>query len=83
MKEFSPIITIHGNKELYIENFKKIGITFNSSNLIDNELRNELVKIMTDESIVNIKGNNLYVEYMNDSDIKIIGNLSEVKLSEV
>ena len=24
MKEFSPIITIHGNKELYIENFKKI-----------------------------------------------------------
>ena len=56
----------------YIENFKKIY-----------ELRNELVKIMTDESIVNIKGNNLYVEYMNDSDIKIIGNLSEVKLSEV
>ena len=55
-----------------IENFKKIY-----------ELRNELVKIMTDESIVNIKGNNLYVEYMNDSDIKIIGNLSEVKLSEV
>ena len=38
---------------------------------------------MTDESIVNIKGNNLCVEYMNDSDIKIIGNLSEVKLSEV
>lgn len=72
MKEFSPIITIHGNKELYIENFKNIY-----------ELRNELVKIMTDESIVNIKGNNLYVEYMNDSDIKIIGNLSEVKLSEV
>ena len=34
MKEFSPIITIHGNKELYIENFKKIY-----------ELRNELVKI--------------------------------------
>lgn len=72
MKEFSPIITIHGNEELYIENFKKIY-----------ELRNELVKIMTDESIVNIKGNNLYVEYMNDSDIKIIGNLSEIKLSEV
>ena len=38
---------------------------------------------MTDESIVNIKGNNLYVEYMNDSDIKIIGNLSAVTLSEV
>jgi len=56
----------------HLENFKKIY-----------ELRNELVKIMTDESIVNIKGNNLYVEYMNDSDIKIIGNLSEVKLSEV
>lgn len=72
MKEFSPIITIRGNKELYIENFKKIY-----------ELKNELIKIMTDESIVNIKGNNLYVEYMNDSDIKIIGNVSEVKLSEV
>ena len=72
MKECSPIITIHGNKELYIENFKKIY-----------ELRYELVQIMTDESIVKILGNNLYVEYMNDSDIKIIGNLSEVKLSEV
>ena len=72
MKEFSPIITIHGNKELYIENFKKIY-----------ELRNELVKIMTDESIVNIIGNNLFVEYINDSDIKIIVNFSEVKLSEV
>ena len=73
MKEFSPIITIHGNKELYIENFKKINV---SNDYI-------LKSIMTDESIVNIKGNNLYVEYMNDSDIKIIGNLSEVKLSEV
>lgn len=40
MKEFSPIITIHGNKELYIENFKKIY-----------ELRNELVKIMTESFI--------------------------------
>ena len=41
MKEFSPIITIHGNKELYIENFKKI------NTLIVCKIRKKLLTLHT------------------------------------
>ncbi len=66
------IITIHGSKELYIENYKSIL-----------GLENSFVKIKAKKEILLIEGKNLTVEYMNSDDIKISGEIEQIKITGV
>ena len=67
-----PIITMHGTKELYIENFTLI-LSLNET----------LTKIRAGKEIIEITGENLSIEYMNKDDIKLYGNIKYIKLTEV
>ena len=67
-----PIITIHGTKELYIENFNLIIL-----------LNETTAKIKAGNEIIEICGENLAIEYMNKDDIKLYGNIYVIKLTEV
>lgn len=67
-----PIITMHGTKEIYIENFNLI--------LSLNETQ---AKIKAGNEIIDISGKNIVIEYMNKDDIKLYGNINSIKLTEV
>ena len=67
-----PIITMHGTKEIYIENFNLI--------LSLNETQS---KIKAGNEIIDISGKNIVIEYMNKDDIKLYGNINSIKLTEV
>lgn len=62
-------ITVHGNKEAFIENFESI-IEFDS----------EIVKIKTKKEIIMINGSKLSIEYFNDEEIKLTGVISKVEI---
>ncbi len=66
------ILTVHGQREAYVENFKSIM-----------ELSDSLIKIKAKKEIVLFEGNGLLVEYMNEDDIKIVGNIEHIRLMEV
>lgn len=65
------IITIHGTKEIYIENFKSI-ISLTDTNVI----------IKAKSEIISIGGEMLQMEYFNKSDIKISGKIYTLSLKE-
>lgn len=67
-----PIITIHGTKEIYIENFNLI-LSLNETN----------AKIKAGCEIIEITGENIAIEYMNKYDIKLYGNINSLKFTEV
>ena len=67
-----PIITLHGTKEVYIENFTLI--------LYLSETK---AKIKAGNEIIEMSGQNLAIEYMNKDDIKLYGNINFIKLTEV
>lgn len=70
-RENYSIITLHGTKEIYIENFISII-----------ELNEEQVKIRAKGEIITVVGLRLNVEYMNKDDIKINGMIQSVHLME-
>ena len=67
-----PIITLHGTKEVYIENFTLIL-----------SLSETQAKIKAGKEIIEMSGHNLAIEYMNKDDIKLYGNINFIKLTEV
>lgn len=67
-----PIITMHGTKEVYIENFKLI-LSLNETQAI----------IKAGSEIIEISGKNILIEYMNKDDIKLYGKINSIKLTEV
>ena len=71
-QENYSIITIHGTKEIYIENFITI------FTLTDTE-----VTIKSSSGIVNILGTGLLMEYFNKTDIKISGTIFRINFKEV
>lgn len=64
----AAVISMTGNTELLIENFKNI-IKYQSDILILQCKRNQL----------QITGKNLNIEFYTNEEIKIIGNISELK----
>ena len=67
-----PIITMHGTRELYIENFTLI------LSLSESE-----AKIKAGKEIIEVSGQNIAIEYMNKDDIKLYGRIRCIKLTEV
>lgn len=72
MRENFAIITVHGNYEVYVENFEKIL-----------DLGTEIIRIKAIKEIVEISGHELYVEYMNREDIKICGQIENINITGV
>ena len=70
-RENYSIITLHGTKEIYIENFLSII-----------ELSDVQIKIRAKGEIITVVGERLQVEYMNKDDVKINGAIYAVHLME-
>ena len=65
------IITLHGTKEIYVENFKSI-ISLTETEVI----------IKAKGEIISIGGEMLQMEYFNKNDIKISGKIHNLSLRE-
>lgn len=72
LKENYAILTVHGQREAYVENFKSIM-----------ELGSTLIKIRAIKEILVFEGNGLFIEYMNSYDIKIVGRIEHIRILEV
>ena len=62
-----PILTVIGNKEMYIENFKSIM-----------EYKCDSVKVITRRGIVHVKGSDLDIGYLDMDEISIKGRIKEI-----
>ncbi len=71
-RENYSIITLHGNKEIYIENFISII-----------ELTLETAKIRAKKEIITINGTKLVIEYLSKDDLKISGHINTIGITEV
>ena len=71
-QENYSIITIHGNTEIYIENFITISI------LTDTE-----ITIKSVSGTISILGTGLLMEYFNKTDIKVSGRILSINFKEV
>lgn len=71
-QENYSIITIHGNTEIYIENFITISI------LTDTE-----ITIKSVSGTISILGTGLLMEYFNKTDIKVCGRILSINFKEV
>ena len=70
-RENYSIITLHGNKEIYIENFISIiELTLNTA------------KIIAKKEVITITGDKLIIEYLSKDDLKISGMINTVELLE-
>lgn len=72
LTESYTIITIHGTREAYIQNF--ISIT---------ELGESTIRIRSQKEILCFKGKNLLIEYMNQDELKVTGLIESVQIMEV
>lgn len=72
LKENYAILTVHGQREAYVENFKSIM-----------ELDGSVIKIRAVREILVFEGSGLYIEYMNSYDIKIVGCIEHIRILEV
>ena len=63
----SLILTVIGNKEMYIENFKSIM-----------EYECDSVKVITRRGIVHVKGSDLDIGYLDMDEISIKGRIKEI-----
>lgn len=64
----ATIVTIEGDKTLYIENYKGI-ITYTD----------KIIIVLGKKNKIQIEGKNLQIEYYTNIDMKIQGNISCVK----
>ncbi len=62
-----PVLTLIGNKEMYIENFKSIM-----------EYECDSVKVITRRGIVHVKGSDLDIGYLDMDEISIKGRIKEI-----
>ena len=65
-----PIVTITGNKEIYVENYK--GII---------EYEKNCIKIQTKNCRISFIGKNMEIVYYTNTDMKIIGEVESVVYS--
>ena len=72
MREDFSIVTMHGNYEVYVENFIKVL-----------DFGREVIRIKAKKQILEISGQELYVEYMNKEDVKICGLIENIKFTGV
>lgn len=72
LRENYAILTVHGQCEAYVENFKSIM-----------ELGSTVIKIRAVKEILVFEGNRLFIEYMNSCDIKIVGCIEHIRILEV
>ena len=72
MREDFSIVTMHGNYEVYVENFVKVL-----------DFGREVIRIKAQKQILEISGQELYVEYMNKEDVKICGLIENIKFTGV
>ena len=72
MREDFSIVTMHGNYEVYVENFVKVL-----------DFGREVIRIKAKKQILEISGQELYVEYMNKEDVKICGQIENIKFTGV
>ena len=71
LRENYSILTLHGTKEIYIENFISVA-----------ELTSETARIKAVGEIITIEGEKLQIEYLNKSDLKISGVLKYIRLMD-
>ena len=71
IEDFS-IVTVHGNYEAYVENFIKI-LDFGT----------DMIKIKATKVIVEFLGQNLYIEFMTKENLKVCGQIENIKFTEV
>ena len=62
-----PVLTLIGNKEMYIENIKSIM-----------EYNNTCVKVLTKRGAVYVKGEQLDIGYLDEDEISIKGKIVEI-----
>lgn len=72
LRENYAILTVHGQREAYVENFKSIM-----------ELGSTVIKIRAIKEILVFEGSGLFIEYMNSYDIKIVGSIEHIRILEV
>lgn len=72
MREDFSIVTMHGNYEVYVENFVKVL-----------DFGREVIRIKAKKQILEISGQELYVEYMNKENVKICGLIENIKFTGV
>ena len=72
MREDFSNVTMHGNYEVYVENFVKVL-----------DFGREVIRIKAKKQILEISGQELYVEYMNKEDVKICGLIENIKFTGV
>jgi sporulation protein YqfC len=72
MREDFSIVTMHGNYEVYVENFVKVL-----------DFGREVIRIKAKKQILEISGQELYVEYMNKEYVKICGLIENIKFTGV
>ena len=72
MREVFSIVTMLGNYEVYVENFVKVL-----------DFGREVIRIKAKKQILEISGQELYVEYMNKEDVKICGLIENIKFTGV
>ena len=72
MREDFSIVTMHGNYEVYVENFVKVL-----------DFGREVIRIKAKKQILEISGQEVYVEYMNKEDVKICGMIENIKFTGV
>lgn len=72
LRENYAILTVHGQSEAYVENFKSIM-----------ELGSAVIKIRAVREILVFEGSGLFIEYMNSYDIKIVGCIEHIRILEV
>lgn len=65
----TPLITIVGKTDIYIENFKSIV-----------EYNNDILKMLTRTGVITIYGKNLEIKYYDNEEIAVRGKLEKVEL---
>lgn len=63
-----PIVTVIGNCEVFVENFKSIA-----------NYQCDTVKLMTKQGYISIEGNMLEIRYYNDEEIAIKGRICKIE----
>ncbi len=64
-------MTLHGNRELYIENYSKI-LDFGAG----------IMKIKGEQEMIEISGCGFVIEYMSKDEIKVCGIIENIKHTE-
>lgn len=64
-----PVITVNGNYEVYVENFRSI-LCYECG----------MVKLTTKQGLLTVIGNRLEIDYYNDEEILIKGHINRIEL---